>query len=198
MTALANFIRDQLVERLVSIEPSPWKTIRTSPVPSLSSDKLPSLGVFFLRENMIAQRDENVSVPSFISDLILGLSVVAISHDGDALQAYVDSMADIVLNRLLQDGSFASTLSYPGTDPSGAPPDSKFLIDSFPNIQRTYNVSREGESHVIECRLQMTIRYWCNYPPLTPYWLKLISVAVQPPPETTPTVTIPFNIPWGP
>jgi hypothetical protein len=192
MTAMANFIRDQLVDRLASIEPSPWKTIRKVPMPSLSTDKLPALGVFMIRENMVGLGDANVGPPKFQSDLVLGISITAASNDEESLQAFVDASVETVLNRLLQDYSFTSTLQFPGQ-----PAESPYLIDSFPNIQRTYNFPTGTETYVVECRLQMTIRYWCVYPPETPNWLKMIAVAVQPPPLTTPQETIYFNIPWG-
>lgn len=171
MTSIATYIRDQALSRIQKANLAQWKSVRKTPFPTLQPDQVTGLGVFILRETMNADGDANVSAPRYISDVVIGISVIDNASSPAVLEGSVDTLIANILDTLLTDPTFVSLKDATGN----------FLTDSVPLIVRQYSFPTNGETYYLECRLQMTIRYFVNFPPNTP--IALTDVMVTPSPQ---------------
>jgi len=185
VTTLSTYIRDQAYNRLTvgSIKDN-WRSSRKFPVPTLQSDLLPCLSVYLMQEDLNPDGDDNVSVPRYIADAILGLSIFDETTDPEVIDGNVDVLADLIEETLLTDISFVSL-----KDSTGAP-----LIESFPRLSRRYHFPSQGEKYFVECRLQLTVRYRCYFAPPTPTALTSVDVTSTPVPTgaVVPNIIIPL------
>lgn len=172
MSTIANYIRDAVMTRLQNV--TQWKSTRKSPIPTLQPSSCPALGVFVLRETYNPDGDANVAEPKYITDLLLSVSVVDLATKPDVLDGSVDALIATILDTLLTDPTFVSL-----QDTSG-----NYLIDSVPQIVRSYQFPQNGETYYMECRLQMTIRYYVTFNPPTPNALMLVDVTPSPQPSS--------------
>lgn len=171
MTTLATYIRDQAFTRLTSGSISAnWKSTRKFPLPTVQQDQLPVLSVFLLSENMEPDGDENVSVPRFISTVNLAMSVLESADKPDTADGALDPLVDLIEDTLLQDPSFVSL-----TDANG-----NALIESFPEIRRSYSFPQQGEAYFIEVRLVLSIKFRCFFEPKAPNALTEVDVDTKP------------------
>jgi len=168
MSTIATYIRDAAYNRLLTI--APWKSTRRTPIPTLQADMLPALGVFLLRETMNPDGDSNNGPPRYISDAVIAFTVTAASSTPDVLDTDVDALVDLIEDTLLCDGTFIDLRDA----------ENKPILDSIPTISRTFNFPRDGETYFLECRVQMTFRFYCYFAPRTPNLLRKVSVDVRP------------------
>jgi hypothetical protein len=123
-----------------------------------------------MRETMQPDGDDNVSVPRYISDAVLGISVMDSGDKPTVIDGEIDPLVDLIEDTLLQDPSF---VCLKWTD--GQP-----LIESFPSIVRTYSFPQSSETYLIEARLLLTVRFRCYFEPLAPNPLTNVVVTVVP------------------
>ncbi|WP_024340987.1 hypothetical protein [Bradyrhizobium japonicum] len=170
MTTLATFIRDEAFRRLtVGTIAANWTSTAKLPIPTVQSDQLPRLAVYLVREIMNTDGDGNVSVPRFISDVTLGISVLDEAEKPSSLDGSLDTLIDLIEDTLLQDISFVSLKDADG----------RAVIESFEQIQRSFNFPQLGESYYAEARLQMTVRYRCYFEPVATTPLAEVDVHVS-------------------
>ncbi|MGY3278129.1 hypothetical protein [Bradyrhizobium sp. S3.7.6] len=167
-TTPAVYIRDQIVSRIQALYE--WKSVRKVPTITTQSDQFPRLGVYLIRENESQDGDANVGVPRYIDDAVIGISIMHTLTDPAVLDGAVDDMIDNIKNTLMQDYTFVSLKDANGD----------FMLDSIPNISRSYSFPNNGESYVIEGRLQMTFRFNVKYDPIFPNLLRKVMVDVRP------------------
>jgi hypothetical protein len=180
---IASYIRDAAYGRLLNV--AAWKSTRKVPIPPLQGiDQCPALGAFILRENMTPNGDANVGPPRYIADAVIAFSVMDALSKPEVLGGSVDTMIDLIQDRLLKDGTFIDLRTPTGDR----------VIDSIPNIARTYNFPNSGETYFLECRLQLTFRYFCFFDPLAPNLLRDVAVDVRPNNNPVP-VGDPYHIP---
>lgn len=170
MTTISNYIRDQALARIIAAKIAPWKTTRVSPQPTLQTGDVPALGAYLIRETMNPDGDANVGVPRFIVDAVISFMVIDIATKPSVLEGSIDAIVDQIETTLLCDPTFVSLKDVGGN----------FLIDSIQQITRTYQFPNNGEAYYIECRLQMTFRFFVVFEPLTPNDLLKIDVTTQP------------------
>lgn len=171
MTTLATYIRDQAYARLtVGSIAANWKSTAKLPIPTVQGDQLPRLAVFLVRETLNPDGDGNVSVPRFISDVTIGISVLDEAEKPSSLDGSLDAVVDLIEDTLLQDISFVSLKDDNGNA----------VIESFEQIQRSFSFPQNGEMYYAEARLQIIIRYRCYFEPVATTPLKDIDVHVSP------------------
>jgi len=185
VSTIANYIRDAAVTRIVAANIKPWKAVRKSPIPTLQTDQLPALGIYMMRENMSPDGDSNCGPPRFIADAVISFAVIDLASKPDVLDGSVDTAIDLIETTLLCDGSFIDL-----RDLNGQP-----IIDSITNISRSYQFPQIGETYYLECRLQITFRYFCFFEPVAPNLLTTVSVKASPNAgDGTPIPTDPNNL----
>jgi len=168
MSTIATYIRDAIMVRLKAADIMQWGSVRTSPFPTLQPDQLPALGVYLMRENYSSDGDGNVGPPRYIVDAVISISVTNLQSDPNALDTSVDNAVNDIEETLLCDGTFIDLRDL----------NNKPIIDSIPNITRTFQFPQNGETYYLECRLQMTFRFMCYFEPRAPNWFKTASVEV--------------------
>lgn len=171
MSTIATYIRNQAYARLTTgAISSNWVSTHKSPIPTRQGDQLPALGVYLMGEVLTPDGDANVSVPRFVSDVVLGISVLHLAENPEALDGKLDTLVDLIEDTLLQDISFVSLKGEDGKD----------VIESFPQIQRRYSYPQNGESYYAEVRLQITVRFRCYFEPKATTPLTEVDVHVSP------------------
>ena len=154
MSTLATQIRDAAFTRVVTAMPTAFKSTRKIPFPTLTPDMLPALGVYLLREQMSPDGDDNHAMPRYMVDAVIGFMLIDLANDPAVLEGAIDDRLDLIENTLLCDHTFLD-LRDTETD--------KPIIESVPQISRTYQFPRDAESYYIEARLQMTFRFRCKF-----------------------------------
>jgi hypothetical protein len=129
---------------------------RKLPFPTIQADQLPGLGVYLLREQMSPDGDDNVGPPRYMVDAVISVMIIDLASDPSVLEGSIDSKIDQVEETLLTDYTFLD-LRESATDQP--------IIESVPQITRTYQFPRDGDRYYIEARLQMTFRFRCKFPP---------------------------------
>lgn len=185
MSTTATYIRDQIVKRISPLYQ--WKSVRKVPTVTTQNDQFPRLGVYLVRENENPDGDANVSIPRYLDDTVIAISVMDNLSKPEVLDGSVDAMIDSIKNKLLQDISFVSLADANGT----------IFLDSIPNISRSYSFPNNGESYYIECRLQMTFRFNVRYDPIFEHDFLSVAVDIRPNNDPVPPTDEPFiiNIP---
>jgi hypothetical protein len=128
-----------------------------------------------MRETMQPDGDDNVSVPRYISDAVIGVSIFDSGDKPEVVDGNIDPLVDLIEDTLLKDISFVSL-----TWTDGSP-----LVESFPSIVRSYSFPQSGETYFIEVRLQITVRFRCYFEPIAPNPLTDVVVTVVPTQGTT-------------
>jgi hypothetical protein len=168
MSTLATQIRNAAFDRLKGF--GEFKSRRKSPVETLQPADLPALGVFLSRETMNADGDYNVGEPRFIVDALISISVVDLATGGNVLDGRIDEWVDRIEDTLLCDPTFVRL-----NDDKGMP-----LIEGFSQIARSYSFPKNGDSYLMEVRLQLTVRFRCHFAPQTQNTLQIVAVIAQP------------------
>lgn len=168
MSSISNYIRDAMFDRIRTLYP--WKVTRKAPSPTLQIGDVPALGVFLLRETMNPDGDANVGPPRYIVDAFISVAVIDNATDPQVLEGSLDAKVDAIRDALLKDHTFID-LRWTDNEP---------VIDSIPNITRTYQFPNNGETYYIECRLQFQVRYYCYFDPIAPNALLEVDVNTQP------------------
>jgi hypothetical protein len=164
-------IRDGAYDRIVKAF-KPFKSVRKIPMTPVQPDQVPALGVFFVNEDMGPDGDDNVATPRFISDVVIGISVLDTATKSDVLEGSIDKVGSAILDTLLCDPTFLDLRDVTTNQP---------IIESIPRIKRSHSVQKNGEAYYLELQLQMTFRYRCYFEPVAPNLLTTVAVTVQPP-----------------
>lgn len=170
----ATYIRDQVYTRIEKL--FAWKSKVKVPTVTTQGDQFPRLGVYLVRETENPDGDANVGPPRYIDEVVIAISVMDAMYKPEVLEGSVDAMIDAIKNKLLQDITFVSLKNEQG----------QFMLDSIPNISRTYQFPNNGETYYIECRLQMTFRFNVQYEPITPNAFKTLAVDARPNDDPVP------------
>lgn len=170
MTTIATQIRDAMFTRLTT-PAFPWLSTRKIPVPPIQIGQLPALGVYLIRENFTPDGDSNVGPPRYIVDAVIGVMVMEESSTPSVLEGSMDALVDLIEDTILTDPTFLTIKDSNG----------EFLIDSVPNISRTYDFPKDGETQYIQARLQFTVRFMVIYPPVLTNNFNTMLLTVQPP-----------------
>jgi hypothetical protein len=165
VSTIATYIRDAIFERLTT-SAFDWKSTRKTPFPTMQIGDAPALGVFLLRETYNPDGDGNVGPPRYIVDAVFAIAVVDLASKPAVLEGSVDQAVDTILDTLLKDHTFID-LRWSDNSP---------LLDSIPTITRAYNFPNIGDTYYLECRLQMTVRYFCYFDPVAPNALTTVAV----------------------
>jgi hypothetical protein len=191
VSTLATQIRDAMFSRIVAAMPTAFKTTRKIPFPTLEPDMIPALGVYLLREQMSPDGDDNDGPPRYMVDAVIGIMLIDLAADPGVLEGKVDDKIDLIENTLLSDYTFLDLRDSATNQP---------IIESVPQISRTYQFPRDGESYYVEARLQMTFRFRCKFPPVLLHDLNEIDVDVRQGDITTDADSLPqkFTIGTGP
>jgi hypothetical protein len=151
-------IRDGAYDRIVKAF-KPFKSVRKIPMTPVQPDQVPALGVFFVSEDMGQDGDENAGPPRYISDVVIGISVLDSASKADVLEGSIDKTGSQILATLLRDPTFLDLRDVDTNLP---------IIESVPRIKRSHSVQKNGEAYYLELQLQMTFRYRCYFEPLAP------------------------------
>jgi len=165
-------IRDGALARLKKLPFfTGFKTFRRSPMHVMQGDEMPLAAVFLLPEMMEPDGDANAGEPRFIHSAQFGFSIVIINNDDDTQENELDAAFWSIMNGLLTDASFLINCSpYPTSQP--------IKIEGITRISRqhVYGTIGKSETPIAELRMQMTITYRTNWPPVVKDDLKVIHV----------------------
>lgn len=167
MTTNATAIRDAIFTRAQGL--SAWVTKRKTDLPTLQANQLPALQVFLLSERMTPNGDANVSIPRFIAEATIGVSVVRGFGDPVVLDGAIDADVDAILDALLSDPSFV-----------GMPPAGPGLFEGVTSITRRRLLPQQGETYFIELRLELTFQFHEEFEPRLPNWFEDIVLTAFP------------------
>jgi hypothetical protein len=120
--------------------------------PQIHPTDLPCLSVSIVSEVMSPDGDENAGEPRFISDTVIGISVVRGFADPVALDGQVDIDVDTIEQKLLTDPTFVRF------GPSA-------LFEGVTQITRRRLYPFEGETYFLELRLEMSFRSRVDFEP---------------------------------
>jgi hypothetical protein len=173
-------IRDAIYDRLAGI--SDYNRTRKQDTRQLQAEDLPSLMVKVVSEDMTPDGDPNAGVPSFITNATIGISVVRGFKAPAELDADIDADADLVLNTLLTDPAF---VGFPGRDPDDPNP-AIGLFEATTHITRRRTTLQQGETYMLELRLEMTFQTRCYFEPVIPDHYKGMTIRTALPTHTPP------------
>ena len=109
----------------------------------------PTLGVFFIREQMSPDGDANAGEPSFVNDLTIGVSSVGESKP-DALEADARTRSAAILSAVLTSASFNR------------------LIEGFSGVTSSIAFPGKGDRLLVEARVEFTVTFRTDWPPVVP------------------------------
>lgn len=164
MSTAATLIRQAIVERLTGHpDLDGIATIRTQPLPQLQNDELPALTIVIMGETLTPDGDENASIPQFVSDITIGISVVTGFAEPFYLDRDLDERIDAIEGALLTDPTFVRGVdrSLPKGHPERDP-----LFEAVSRIQRRRIFPQDGEAYFAELRLELTFVRRVSYPPV--------------------------------
>lgn len=191
--SLALQIRDGAYTRILAAFPEFKKEgrARRTPLKPIQVEQTPALGVFLVRETMNPDGDAAVGPPRFVSDVIIGISVVANAAKPEVADGWLDGLVDSIEDTLFRDPTFVGLLDIV----SGKP-----IIEGFSQVVRSYEYPKDGEAYFIEVRLQITCRYRCYFDPNAPNALTEVAVTAQPfgagtSSQPAPTITAEYELP---
>jgi hypothetical protein len=169
VSTLATQIRDAAYDRLSNL--SSFKSFRKTPIPTLSADMLPALGVFLMRETMNPDGDANTVNPRFLVDAVISFMVQDLASKPEVMEGSVDVMVDLIENTILSDSTFLDLRDAASNQP---------IIEGVSQVTRTYSFPKDGETYFMECRLQMNFQFRCFFEPVAPNLLTSIVYTINP------------------
>ena len=110
-------IRDLLIERLMQAPFFGLWTPRKSKALPIMTNQIPTLGVYFVNEDMSPDGDLNVGEIRFSHQLKLGFSAIIVNNDPVACEAKLDQAYWAIMNTLWRDPylvNLIDTRRYPG------------------------------------------------------------------------------------
>lgn len=155
-----------------------FKTFRRSPMHVWQADELPAASIFLLPESMESDGDDNAGEPRFIHTAQFGISILILNNDDDQQENQLDCAFWAIMNGLLTDPTFLIR-TYPPAAPRPQHGDPVPVhIEGIPRItrQHIYGTIGKSETPIAELRMQITVNYRTDWPPVEKDDLKVIHV----------------------
>jgi hypothetical protein len=144
-------------------------------------DQLPIICVAHGGENGRADGDANVGSPHFLNDLKLLITVVDLATSDLALDAGITRKVEEIKQTLFTDSSWLE------------------LFEALESFSVTYHFPREAEVVLCEARIELTVTYRSNWPPVALKTLNQIVTTIRLSETSDPIVMVnDFNTPSGP
>lgn len=153
MTTQATAIRDAIYTRLSAL-PGYLRFDRT-PMPSMSNEDVPRMGIFIMREELIPDGDGNAAEPRFTATVTIGVSILRGFDDPVVTTGQIDSDVDTIENMLFTDITFVNF-------------GPNCLFESVERISRQRLYPTDGEAYFCELRLEIDFLYRFDFQPNIP------------------------------
>jgi hypothetical protein len=161
-------IRDMLLDKLSTAQFFQGFFLRKNKALQILTNSLPSLGVYFVTEEMSPDGDLNAGEIRFTHYLKLGFSVIVINNDPVACEAKLDQAFWAIMNTLWRDPyltNFVDTRVYPG----GVGNPDNVRIEGVSRGTRRHvfgNVGLNNETPIGEMQYEATVKYGADYAPV--------------------------------
>ena len=193
-------IRDMFIDRLMQAEFFQGFTPRKSKALPIMINQIPTLGVYFVSEEMSPDGDLNAGEIRFTHMLKLGFSVIVINNDTVACEAKLDQAFWAIMNTLWRDPylvNLIDTRRYPGG--IGNPDNTRIEGVSRGTRRHVFGTAgKDNETPIGEMQYEATVKYRADYAPVITDNLLLIHQetiplkddgTMRPPDEVPPIVT---------
>lgn len=177
MTSSSTRIREAIIERLEDQEWLPVRTLRRQPMPQIQDTSLPALLVIVADETETPEDEANIGPPRFISETVIGISVVTSQDTPEQLDADLDDLIDRIRSHLLTDPTFVRGIdrSKGEDDPERYP-----LFEAVSRVKRGRFFPQNGSTYLAEGRLELTFLFRTNYEPVIPDMLEHVVITARP------------------
>ena len=163
-------IRDMFLARLMRSPFFARFTPRKNKSLPVMTNQIPSLGVYFVSEDMGPDGDLNAGEIRFTHMLKLGFSVVIVNNDPVECEAKLDQAFWAIMNTLWRDPnltSFIDTTVYPGS--VGNPDNARIEGVSRGTRRHVFgNAGKDNETPIGEMQYEATVKYRADYAPVIP------------------------------
>ena len=141
---------------------SRFKTYRKTALLQVQPADLPALGVYLMRERRTASGHANHAEPKFHCEMTLGLWGAVAAETQDQNQIYE-------LEKWMHE---ADELLFSNA---------KFVkeTEGIESMDRRTEYSKQGETTLVEIRVEMVIPFWADFPPVVEDMLEKIVVDTQ-------------------
>ena len=166
MISASRRIRDEIFTRLEGM--SRFKECRRVIVPQRQPDEMPSCAVYLVSELSRADGDPNAGAPEFMTETVVGISVLRGFDDPEFLDGSSDDDGDDIIELLLTDPTFVRF----GRDA---------LFEGVSQItcRRTFQ-AKDGETYFAELVLELTFEHRSVFEPVIKDDLKSIRITTKP------------------
>jgi len=180
-------IRDMFLAKLIAAPFFAGFNFRKSRQLPTQINQLPTLGVYFVKEEMDPDGDLNHGDIDMIHNLTLGFSVVVINNSPEALQEKLDQAYWVIMNTLWRDPylmNMIDTRAYPGA--IGNPDNVR--VEGLAKGNRRFfdHPPLNNETPMGELRYEQVVRYRADYTPIITDDLLQISLTTGVKPGDTP------------
>jgi hypothetical protein len=169
-------IRDMFIDRLLQAKFFQGWTPRKSKALQIMTYQIPTLGVYFVNEDMSPDGDLNAGEIRFTHYLKLGFSAVVANNDPVACEAKLDQAFWAIMNTLWRDPyltNLIDTRAYPGG--VGNPDNTRIEGVSRGTRKHVFgNAGLNNETPIGEMQYEATVKYSANYPAIVTDNLLLI------------------------
>lgn len=177
-------IRDMFLDKLSQAQFFQGFTLRKNKSLQILTNSLPTIGVYFVTEEMSPDGDLNAGEIRFTHQLKLGFSVIVINNDPVACEAKLDQAFWAIMNTLWRDPyltNLVDTRVYPG----GVGNPDNVRIEGVSRGTRKHvfgNAGLNNETPIGEMQYEATVKYSADYAPvITDNFLQLsVRTGVKP------------------
>lgn len=163
-------IRDMFLARLMKAQFFQGFTPRKSKALPILTNQIPTLGVYFVNEDMGPDGDLNAGEIRFTHQLKLGFSVIVVNNDPVACEAKLDQAFWAIMNTLWRDPNLTNlidTRAYPGG--VGNPDNTRIEGVSRGTRRHVFgNAGKDNETPIGEMQYEATVKYSADYAPVIP------------------------------
>lgn len=158
----SQIIRDGAIERigLMSFFDT-FKKFSRSPQLPIQSQNIPYVGVYVVDDNFVPDGDLNAGEIKFTHTFRLGFSVFILNNNPDEMEDKLDEAYWAIMNGLLRDPTFINFTQSHLID--------KTAIEGISKGTRRNiygNAVKENEMPIAEMRLELSMTYRTNWPPI--------------------------------
>jgi hypothetical protein len=179
MSPEAIAIRDAAYDRLSGLSTAGiplFKYTGFVPVEKEPDDQLPSLLVIALSETFTPEGDANAGEPAFINELTLALAMAASGNSREKDDARLTLRTTAVLTTLLRDPTFLA------------------MFEGVTRITAKRDFDTDGERFFARARVDLTIQYRTDFPPIVIDDFLAVEVEGRPVPGDGNTPAAPMKI----
>ena len=161
-------IRDMFLDRLMKAEFFIGWTPRKSKALPIMTAQIPTLGIYFVNEDMGPDGDLNAGEIRFTHFLKLGFSVVIQNNDPVACEAKLDQAFWTIMNTLWRDPNLTNMIyTTPYTGVGGTPDNTRIEGVSRGTRRHVFgNAGKDNETPIGEMQYEATIKYSADYAPV--------------------------------